>query len=92
MHTDEYEISLLRELNACNNSIQRIRKTLDLLERKHGKTTDQFIDELKSATLPIPPELKGDYEVWQGTYASLNMWKELERQYQEAFQMMKISQ
>jgi hypothetical protein len=34
MHTDEYEISLYRELAVCKNTIRRIKKSLGILERK----------------------------------------------------------
>ncbi len=90
MHTDEYEISLSRELSVCKNTIHRIKKSLDILERKHGKTTDVFIKELRDGKLPELPEFKEDYEAWQSSYESLMRWEELERQYQEAFRVMKI--
>ncbi len=43
MHTDKFEISLHRELKVCGNTIQRIRKTLELMEQKYHKTTEAFI-------------------------------------------------
>ncbi len=90
MHTDEFEISLSRELNVCKNTIQRIRKSLGLLERKHNKTTEDFMQELLNNKLTGQPEYKDDYDAWQSSYESLKRWEELERQYREAFQMMKI--
>ena len=89
MHYDEYMISLSRELNACNKTIEKIKKTLGILERKHGKTTARFIEELESEKLPVPADLKDDYEAWKNTYDSLKRWEELEKQYQEAYKMMK---
>ena len=90
MHTDEFEISLARELSVCKNTIQRIKKSLGLLERKHNKTTEAFIQELKAGTLNVHSELKDDYEAWQNSYESLRRWEELEKQYEEAYRMMKI--
>ncbi len=90
MHTDEFEISLSRELNVCKNTIQRIRKSLGLLERKHNKTTEDFMQELLNNKLTGQPEYKDDYDAWQSSYESLKRWEELERQYRQAFQMMKI--
>jgi hypothetical protein len=89
VHTDEYEISLNRELTVCKNTIQRIKKSLGILERKHNKTTEAFIAELKSGKLTQHPEFKDDYEAWQSSYDSLKRWEELEKQYQDAFRMMK---
>ena len=90
MHTDEFEISLSRELNVCKNTIQRIQKSLGIMERKHNKTTEVFIQELLNNTLTGHPENKEDYDAWQSSYESLKKWEELERQYQEAFRKMKI--
>ena len=89
MHTDEYEISLYRELAVCKNTIQRIKKSLDILQRKHNKTTEAFVQEFKSGKLTQHPEFKDDYEAWQSSFDSLKRWEELEKQYQDAFRMMK---
>jgi len=91
MHTDEFEISLLRELKVCGNTIQRIKKTLTLMEQKHRKTTDIFIDEYRTGRLNDDPDNKDDYSAWESSYESLMRWQELERQYQEQLNIMKIS-
>ena len=90
MHTDEFEISLARELSVCKNTIQRIKKSLGLLERKHNKTTEAFMQELKGGTLNVHSEFQDDYEAWRNSYESLRRWQELEKQYEEAYRMMKI--
>jgi hypothetical protein len=90
MHTDDYEMSLDRELNVCKNTIHRIQKSLGILERKHNKTTEVFMQELLNNTLTGHPEYKEDYDAWRSSYESLKRWEELERQYQEAFRKMKI--
>jgi hypothetical protein len=90
MPYDEYEISLARELNLCKNTIQRIQKSLGILERKHNKTTEVFIQELLDNKLIDRPEFKDDYDAWQSSYDSLKKWQELEQQYREAFRTMKI--
>jgi hypothetical protein len=91
MHTDEFEISLSRELKVCGNTIQRIKKTLALMEQKHHKTTDAFIREYRSGELDNDAGNKDDYSVWNDTYASLKRWQDLEREYQEQYRIMKIS-
>ncbi len=90
MPYDEYEISLARELNLCKNTIQRIQKSLGILERKHNKTTEVFIQELLDNKLTDRSEFKDDYDAWQSSYDSLKKWQELEQQYREAFRTMKI--
>jgi hypothetical protein len=91
MHTDEYEISLLRELKVCGNTIQRIKKTLTLMEQKHHKNTDTFIEESRTGRLSDDPDTKDDYAAWQSSYESLIQWQNLERQYQEQLRIIKIT-
>ena len=76
-------------MNLCKKTIQKIKKSLNILERKHGKATAQFMMELESGTLPTNADLQDDYEAWKSSYASLQQWEELERQYQEAYNMTK---
>ncbi len=90
MNTDEYEISLSRELAVCKNTIQRIKKTLLLLEQKHNKKTEEFIEELRRAKEGHAAYSEDDREAWKSSYESLNRWEELQRQYQEAYRKMKI--
>lgn len=90
MDTDEFEISLSRELSVCDNTLRRIRKTLDILERKHNRTTGDFIEKLQSGALtPDHPDYKDDFAAWRNSYDSLKQWEELKQQYQEAFRKMK---
>ena len=91
MQSDEFEMSLLRELKVCGNTIQRIKKTLTLMEQKHRKPTDTFIDEYRAGRLNDHPENKDDYAAWESSYESLIRWQDLERQYQEQLRIMKIS-
>jgi hypothetical protein len=90
MHTDEFEISLARELCVCKNTIREINYSLSILERKYNKTTATFLDELRRNQIPEDPHHRDDYEAWRSSYESLKRWRELERQYQEAIRMMKI--
>ena len=90
MHTDEFEISLHRELKVCENTIQRIRKTLGLMEQKYHKTTEAFIEEYRNGNLASNLDNKDEYRAWEISYESLKQWQDLERQYQEQFRSMKI--
>lgn len=90
MNTDEYEISLSRELSVCKNTIYRIKKTLKLLEQKHNKKTEEFIQELNTAKQSPDPALNDDCEAWKSSYDSLKKWEALEKQYQEEYRKMKI--
>ncbi len=91
MHTDEFEISLSRELKVCENTIRRIRKTLAMMEQKHHKPTEAFIEEYKSGRMPVDPDCRDDFTAWESSYEALTKWQDLERQYQEQYGIMKIS-
>ena len=90
MHTDEYELSLSRELSVCRSTIKRIHKTLELLEQKHNRTTEAFMEEVTTGRLQEDPDLKDDYEAWKSSYESLKKWEELEKQYIEVYKSLKI--
>ncbi len=91
MHTDEFEISLFRELKVCSNTIHRIRKSLSLMEEKHKKSTEIFMEEYRSGKLAADTNNSDDYAAWWSSCESLKQWQELERQYQGQFHAMKIS-
>ncbi len=87
MHTDEYEISLNRELNVCKSTIKRIREFFAIMERKHGMTTEQFVLGYDSGKLTGREE---DFVPWRDNYDSLKNWVKLQREYEELFKQMKI--
>ena len=91
MHTDEFEISLFRELKVCTNTIHRIRKSLSLMEEKHKKSTEFFLEEYRSGKLAADTTNSDDYAAWWSSCESLKQWLDLERQYQEQFRAMRIS-
>ncbi len=87
MHTDEYEISLHRELAVCKSTIKRIQEFFAIMERKHARTTEQFVREYDSGKLLGNEE---DYRAWRGNYDSLKNWEKLQSEYEEMFRLMKI--
>jgi len=86
MHTDEYEISLSRELAVCKSTIKKIKEFFAIMERKHNKTTAQFVEEYDKGKLTDNQE---DYAAWRNNYESLKTWEDLQRQYEELFRLMK---
>jgi hypothetical protein len=90
VHTDEFEISLFRELQVCRNTLSRIKKTLDLMERKHRKSTEMFIEELRRGERPSDAATDDEFIAWRAAHESLLLWQDLERRYQEQFLAMKL--
>ncbi|TAN44075.1 MAG: hypothetical protein EPN22_07860 [Nitrospirae bacterium] len=85
MHTDEYGITLSRELHACECKIKGITLSLKKLERQYGFDTDVFVKMHKEGTLKD----NKDFADWYGLYESLNRWQSLRRQYHELYHMLR---
>ena len=48
------------------------------------------MEESKTGKLRDDPDLQEDYDAWQSSCESLKKWEELEQQYIEMFNAMKI--
>ena len=78
MNTDEYEISLAREITVCKNIIAKITKELSRLEAKHGMTA------LARSSPDIPDRTR-----WLQEYETLRTWQQRLREYEEALTTIK---
>jgi hypothetical protein len=87
MHTDEYEISLARELQACEKTIAKIRKTLARLEGKYKITTEDFVRRVEGGEIT---ECGKDFISWMKEYEALKKWEISRGQYAELLHRMKI--
>ncbi len=86
MHTDEYEISLYRELGVCKKAIQGLEKTLSGFENKYNLTTAAFIERYNNEDIGN----NSDFTLWNENYESLRRWTERGRQYETMLRLMKI--
>ena len=73
MHTDEYEISLSREIDVCRNRVRAIKKTLCKMEHEYGITTEQFLDDLKNESNPVSGS---DASKWVENCEALKVWQD----------------
>jgi len=87
MHTDEYEISLSRELNVCERKIAKIKKTLLYLEQKYNIKAEVLADKVPDGK--ISSEDAGVI-AWMKESEALKKWETLRDQYAELLQRMKI--
>ncbi len=87
MHTDEYEISLSRELAVCRGKIESIRRSLKEREKRHAMKTEAFVEEFNSGKTGTD---NPDFDEWMKEYEALARWEGLLRQYESALRMMKI--
>jgi hypothetical protein len=79
MRTDEYCISLSRELSVCKSSIKKIESIMASMENKYKIKTEDFIEEYKEGEMSG----SGDYVLWRDKYAELKMWREMEIGYKD---------
>lgn len=87
MHTDEYEISLGRELYLCKKSIARLQKFLFSMERKYNMGTAAFIEDFNNGKLSDRNE---DFKAWLDNYTILKSWEKRNKEFEEIFLRMKI--
>lgn len=87
MHTDEYEISLSRELNICEKKIEKLRKVLAGMEAKYKMKTEVLAAEVAGGNISGQ---KDDFAAWMTEYEALKRWEVLRDQYAEMLRRMKI--
>lgn len=81
MHTDEYEISLNREIGVCRSKVASAKKELARLEKEYGLGTEQFT-EGKTGAAAIPEKERAR---WREAAATLSVWSERLREYEELY-------
>ena len=80
MNTDEYQISLAREITVCNNVIARTARELTRLEKKHNMTTAEFVQTAQEKSNVDTAERSR----WLQEYETLRTWQQRLREYEEA--------
>ncbi len=67
MHTDEFEISILREVNNCASNLKRLDKIIKEMDDKYMMTTDEFIKNYSDSQ----HRRNHDFKKWFNTVESL---------------------
>lgn len=81
MQTDEYEISISREIKICREFIGKLSTKLSGFEEKYGaQTTDALF---KSPPVNIQGD---DLKKWQQAYEALRDWQQRLTDYQQAYE------
>ncbi|MDA8100800.1 MAG: hypothetical protein M0042_14380 [Nitrospiraceae bacterium] len=87
MHTDEYEISLWRELKVCEGYIRTYRRRLEGLEQQHGMTTKELLARMSGCSVPKT----GDLGEWMEAHEALERWTATASEYGRLLGGMKQS-
>jgi len=85
MHTDEYEISLGREISFCRKMVKRLQDSLQKREQQCGMTTAAFLQALEEGSLSE----SHPQEDWSREYQELQYWQKHLREYEAALKSLK---
>ena len=80
MHTDEYEISIGREISLCRKLIRRLKSSIQKREKRYGISTEGFLKGLNQKQLA---ETNPDFVQWTKDYQELRSWERMLAQYEE---------
>jgi len=87
VHTDEYEISLSRELAVCEGYVRSARAVLERMETRHGMTTDAFLGRCRTGECAA----EGEFGEWQQAHGSLLRWSAARDEYRGLLDAMRQS-
>ncbi len=87
MHTDEYEISLSRELGVCYGMMRKYQRLLSHMERRHSMTTAEFLARNRQGELPA----QSDFGKWLRGSEALQYWSTARVEYERLMGIMKTS-
>ena len=85
MHTDEYEISMGREITLCRTFVNQLRSSLLRREKQYGMTTEAFLQALEEGRLSEQSHLRS----WRKEYQDLQYWQKMLNEYEEALRSLK---
>lgn len=88
MHTDEYEISINRELNHCLDVVKKTRASLERRARQYGIDYEQAVAAVGAKRLRISAR---ELARWKDDLEALPQWERRLEEYREALAMMRIS-
>jgi len=85
MHTDEYEISIGREITICRKRIREVEKRIRNREERCGMTTEAF---LKNSEQDCPAGTNPDSLNWVKDHRELQYWTKMLEDYEKALQSL----
>jgi hypothetical protein len=86
MHTDEYEISIGREISLCRRISERLRNAIMDKEKKYGMTTEAFLQLQEQSQSAVQNR---DFQSWRKDHLELKSWQQRLSEYEKALQMIK---
>jgi predicted nucleic acid-binding Zn-ribbon protein len=88
MHTDEYEISIAREVNHCQQVVKKTRSRLEERQQKFGMGYPEASLAAVDGQLSIKEK---ELAAWHDDFEALPQWEQRLEEYREALAVMRIS-
>jgi len=85
MHTDEYEISIGREITLCRKFVKQLKNSLHERAKRYGMTTEAFLQALEQGGLSE----QSHFRIWRKEYQDLRYWQKMLNEYEEALRTLK---
>ena len=85
MHTDEYEMSIGREIALCRRMVRQLQDSIARREKQCSMTTEAFLQALEEGCLPEQHPTQS----WKQEYQALQHWQKPLTQYEEALESLK---
>lgn len=85
MHTDEYEISLGREIAFCRKRVRQLKNSLERREKQGGMTTAAVLQALEEGGRSEEQPMLD----WRQEYQDLHYWQKTLTEYQEVLESLK---
>lgn len=73
MHTDEYGITLSREVHIARKKVEEHLRAVQSFEAQFGMPSELFLQKLSSGELSAN---SSDYAAWRDQHAALERWKQ----------------
>jgi hypothetical protein len=86
MHTDEYEISIGREIALCRKMVRKLKDSLERREKQWGMTTEAFLKAPEGACLSEQHSIQS----WNQEYQELQYWQKMLTEYEKALESLKF--
>ncbi len=84
MHTDEYEISIGREMTLCRKVVKTLRNSLHKREKQYAMTTEAVLRALDEGRISE----QSHFRDWRKEYQDLQYWQKLLSDYEEALRRL----
>lgn len=88
MHTDEYEISLTREVNHCQQVVKKTRSRLAERQQHFGMSYAEAAVAVAAGQLVVKEKVLA---AWHDDFEALPQWEQRLEAYCEALAVMRIS-